>query len=132
MSHLSYLILNQLTLFHFDLSAPKTNHTGKIQTWTDQVAKANKKFKIPKPGTATSSTAIRTDRTTASTNVSVARAAPPTKKKAKLEPEAVYSRGSAFIDEDESAERDAALNSPIKGKKRLTSKVRCNSCYLSY
>jgi hypothetical protein len=31
-----------------------------------------------------------------------------------------------LIDEDESAERDAALNSPIKGKKRLTTKVRCS------
>jgi hypothetical protein len=123
MPHLSYLILNELTLFYFDLSASKTSRTGKIQSWTAQVAKANKKSKVPASGTATSATAIRT---TASSSAVVAQAAPTTKKKAKLEPEPDNS-ASAFLDEDESAEREAALASPIKGRKRLTTKVGCNS-----
>jgi hypothetical protein len=125
--HLSYLILNDLTLFYFDLSAPETSRTEKIQTWTDQVAKANKKSKVPDRGTATSTTVIRTDRTTTSSSAVVAHAGLTIKKKAKLEPEAGNVAVSAFLDEDESAERDAALTSPIKGKKRLTTKVRCNS-----
>lgn len=128
MPHLSYLILNESTLFYLDLSASKTNQTGKIQSWTAQVAKANKKSTgASGPRTATSSTYIRTDRTTASSSAVVTQAAPTTKKKDKLEHEAVKSAVSAFLDEDESAERDAARTSPIKGKKRLTSKVCCNS-----
>jgi hypothetical protein len=128
MSHLSYLILNELTLFYFDLSASKTSQTGKIQSWTAQVAKANKKSKEPGPpstatGTGTTASAFRT---TASSSAVVSQAAP-TKKKAKHEREAVISAVSAFLDEDESAERDAAHNSPIKGKKRLTTKVHFNS-----
>jgi hypothetical protein len=124
MPHLNYLILNESTLFYFDLSASKTRQTGIIQDWTAQVAKANKnlKSKVSAPGTATSSTVVRT---TTSSSVVVSQAAATaltTKKKAKLEPKAV-SKVSAFLDEDESAERDAALTSPIKGKKRLTSKV---------
>ena len=124
MSHVSYLILNESTLFYFDLSTPKTSNRGKIQTWTDQVASANKRFKVPAPDTATSSTAIRTDRTTSTSSAVVAHAAPTSKKNAKLEQGGVKSF-SAFLDEDESAERDAALTSPIKGKKRLTTKVCC-------
>jgi hypothetical protein len=128
MSHLSsYLILNELTLFYFDLSAPKTSRAEKIQSWTAQVAKANKNSKVPNLGTATSTTAIHTDRTTTSSSAIVAYTGLTTKKKAKLEPEAVSNSAAVFLDEDESAERDAALTSPIKGKKRLTMKVRRNS-----
>lgn len=129
MPHLSYLILNELTLFYSYLSAPKTSQTGKIQTWTDQVAKANKKLKAPAPGTATSRTVIRTDRTTtsSSTVVSQVASAPTTKKKTKIDTEAVNLAFSTFLDEDENAKRDAALTSPIKGKKRLTTKVCCNT-----
>jgi hypothetical protein len=132
MSHLSYLILNELTLFYFDLSASKTSQTGKIRSWTAQVAKANKKSKEPVPpstatGTSATASAIRTNRTTTSSSAVVSQAAPTTKKKAKHEREAVNSAVSAFLDEDESAERDAAHNSPIKGKKRLTTKVHFNS-----
>ena len=129
MPHLSYLILNELTLFYFNLSVSKTSQIGKIQSWTAQVAKANRKSKVPDPTatTATSTTAVCTDRTTTSSSAVVAQAAPTTKRKAKLEPGAVNSAVSAFIDEDESAEREAAITSPIKGKKRLTTKVHCNS-----
>jgi hypothetical protein len=122
--HLSYLILNELTLFYSDLSAPKTSRTEKVQNWTAQVAKANKKSKVvPDAGTATATTttAVHTNRTTTSSSAVVVHAGLTTKKKAKLEPEA---GNSAFLDEDESAERDAALTSPIKGKKRLTTKVQ--------
>jgi hypothetical protein len=134
MPHLnrSYLILNELTLFYFDLSAPKTSKIGKIQTWTDQVAQANlnKKSNLKvAPSTATSSTVVRTDRTTASSTAVVAQRGLTTKKKAKHEPEADNVVAVAtFLDEDESVERDAALASPIKGKNRLTSKVCCSSC----
>ena len=124
MSHLSYLILNESTLFYFDLSASKTSETGKIELWTDQVHKANKKFNILNPKTATSTTAIRT---TTSSRAVVAQAAPTIKKKAEVKPEADNSAFASFLDEDENAERDAALNSPIKGGKRLTTKVRYNS-----
>ena len=123
MSHLSYLILNELTLFYFNLSATKTSQTGKIQNWTDQVAKANKKSKVA-PSTATSVTSATVVRTTASSSVAIA---PTTKKKAKINPGAVNLGVSAILDEDESVERHAALTSPIKGKKRLTAKVRCTT-----
>ena len=122
---MSHLVLNELTLFYFDLSASKTSQTqaGKIQTWTDQVAKANNKSKVSALSTATSSTAIRT---TASSSAVVSQAASTTQKKAKLDSGAVKVSISAFLDEDESPERDAAITSPIKGKKRLTSRVRFN------
>ena len=123
----SYLILNELTLFYFDLSAPKTSRTGKVQSWTAQVAKANKKSKVSDPSTTTSTTLVRSDRTTTSSSAVVSQSASTTKKKTKVEPEADNSSFSAFsLDEDESAERDAALNSPIKGNKRLTTKVHCS------
>ena len=123
----SYLILNELTLFYFDLSAPKTSRTGKVQSWTAQVAKANKKSKVPVPSTTTSTTLVRSDRITTSSSAVVSQSVSTTKKKAKRELEAENISFSAFsLDEDESAERDAALNSPIKGKKRLTTKVRCS------
>jgi hypothetical protein len=128
MSHLSYLILNELTLFYVDLSASKTSQTGKIQNWTAQVAKANKKLKVA-PSTATSTTAIATNRTTTSSRAIVAQTAPTTKK-VETEPETEPGLNlavSAFLDDDESVERDAALTSPIKGKKRLSNKVRFNS-----
>ena len=109
MSHLSYLILNELTLFYFNLSATKTSQTGKIQNWTDQVAKANKKSKVAL-STATSVTSVTVVRTTASSSVAIA---PTTKKKAKIDPGAVNLGISAILDEDESVERHAALTSPI-------------------
>lgn len=130
-----YLILNESTLFYLNLSATKTSEVGKIQNWTAQVAKANKfNSKVPHPSTGTqavtssSTTAVR--RTTTSSSAVVTRAVPitkPLKKKAKLEPKAV-TNSAAFLDEpeDESAEREAALSSPIKGNQRLTSKVRCD------
>jgi hypothetical protein len=134
MPDLSYLILNESTLFYFDLShsasASNISKTGKIETWTDQVAKANKKSKVRYPtATGSSTTAVRTDRNTTSSHAIVTLAVPTTKKKAEPKLEAVNSSVSVFLDEpeDESAEREAALTSPIKGKKRLTTKVRCNS-----
>lgn len=128
MSHLSYLVLNEITLFYSSLSTTKTSQTGKIQNWTAQVAKANKKSKVPAPsqGTAPSTTVVRT--TTTSSAV-VSQTAPTSKKKAKPESQAgaVKLGYSEFLDEDESVERNAALTSPIKGRKRLTTKV----CYSS-
>jgi hypothetical protein len=130
MPYHSYLILNESTLFYFDLSTPKTSQAGKVIDWTADVAKANKglKSKVPDPSTATSTTFIPTDRTTTSSSAVVSQGAFTTKKKKpKLEPKAENMTFSTLlIDEDESAERDAALNSPIKGKKRLTTKVRCS------
>ena len=134
MTQIPYLILNESTLFYVNLSATKTSAVGKIQSWTAQVAKANKsESKVPYPSTGTqasSTTAVH--RTTTSSNAVVTQAVlitKPLKKKAKLEPKAVTnSAASAFLDEpeDESAEREAALSSPIKGNRRLTSKVRCH------
>ena len=123
-----YLILNESTLFYLNLSATKTNEVGKIHTWTAQVAKANQKTKseVQRSGIATSTTAVSIRTTTSSSAVVTAPTFKPSKKKAKLEPEAVNLTVSAFLEEDESAERDAALSSPIKGKQRLTSKVRRN------
>ena len=69
--HLSYLILNELTLFYFDLSAPKTSQTVKVQSWTAQVAKANKKSNTPQASTATSTTVIHMDCTTTSSSTVV-------------------------------------------------------------
>ena len=129
MPYHSYLILNESTLFYFDLSTPKTSQAGKVIDWTADVTKANKglKSKVPDLSTATSTTFVRTDRTTTSSNAVVSQGAFTTKKKAKLEPKAEnLTFSTLLIDEDESAERDAALNSPIKGKKRLTTKVRCS------
>ena len=129
MPHLSYLILNESTLFYLDLSASKTNEVGKIHDWTAQVAEANlpvnKNSKAPVgTGTATSTTAFRVERTTTSSSAVVTQAVP-TKKKAKSKPVTVDLAVSAFLDdEDETAERDAARTSPIKGRQRLTSKVR--------
>ena len=86
-----------------------------------------KKSKVPVPSTTTSTTLIRSDRITTSSSTVVSQSVSTTKKKAKREPEAENISFSAFsLDEDESAKRDAALNSPIKGKKRLTTKVRCS------
>jgi hypothetical protein len=133
MTQMPYLILNESTLFYVNLSATKTSEVGKIQNWTAQVAKANKS-KVPHPGTVTqaftssSTTAVR--RTTTSSSAVVTQAVPitkPLKKRTKFEPKAVTNL-AAFLDEpeDESAEREAALSSPIKGNQRLTSKVRCD------
>ena len=129
MSHLfdDYLILNELTLFYFNFSATaETNEVEKIENWTAHVEKANKNKKTnvkkgPSFRTATSTTAIRT--TTTSAAVVTAPTAKPLKK-VKLGPKADGPTVSAFLEEDESAERDAAISSPIKGKKRLSSKVR--------
>ena len=127
MPHLSYLILNELTLFYFDISAPKTSQTVKVQSWTAQVAKANKKSNTPQAGTATSTTVIHTDCTTTSSSTVFSQTAPTTKKKAETKPEIVNLGFSEILDDNESAERKAALTSPFKGKKRLTTKVCYNS-----
>ena len=124
--HLSYLILNELTLFYFDLSAPKTSQTVKVQSWTAQVAKANKKSNTPQASTATSTTVIHMDCTTTSSSTVVSQTAT-TKKKAKTKPEIVNLCFSEILDDDKSAERKVALTSPFKGKKRLTTKVPYNS-----
>jgi hypothetical protein len=127
MSHLfdDYLILNELTLFYFNLSATETNEVGKIQNWTARVEKANKNKKINVPGlrTATSTTAIRT--TTSSAAVVTASA--PTTKNTKLGPAGARPSAVFVLEEDESAERGAAITSPVKGNKRLSSKVRCTN-----
>jgi hypothetical protein len=121
---MSHLILNETTLFYLDLSGPKTSKAGKIQNWTAQVAKANAKPKVSRPSTVTSTTAVSAIRTTTSSSAVIAvPTTKPLKKKAKLDPEETNSATPAFLDEDESAERDAALSSPIKGNQRLTSKV---------
>lgn len=132
MSYLTYLILNESTLFYLDLSASKASQAGKVHNWTSEVAKANKNSKVPGPGTATSTTVISSSRTgrnrttaLSSAVVTVTQAAP-TQKRAKLEPVAAASVSAFLDDEDETAERHAALTSPIKGKQRLTSKVRLN------
>lgn len=134
MSHLfdNYLILNESTFFYFYLSATQTNEVGKIQKWTAQVEKARAtkneksteaaKVTVSGPCSVTSTTVVHT-----TTSSSAVTAAPTTRplKKAKLGPD--NSAVSAFLEEDESAERDAALTSPIKGKQRLSSKVRSSN-----
>jgi hypothetical protein len=120
-----FLILNESTLFYLNLSTTKTSKTGKVRNWTAQVAKANKDDKSKAPRSTVTSTTLVHRTTTSSSAVVSAPTTKPLKKKAKLERKAVPdSPGSAFLDEDESAERDAALSSPLKGNQRLTSKVR--------
>ena len=82
-----YLILNESTLFYLNLSTTKTSKAGKIQTWTAQVANANKnkKSKVSHPSivTGTSTTIVSAVSgpgcTTTSSSTVVAQADPTTK-----------------------------------------------------
>jgi hypothetical protein len=88
-----------------------------------QVAKAAE-AKHSLPRTASSITAVTANRTTSSSNAIVisSKSDIPNQKSKHRHQDAGPSQG--FLEEDENEERSAALSSPIKGGKRLSSAVR--------
>jgi hypothetical protein len=115
-----HLILNGTTLFYLNLSAIKVSNVGKINSWMAQVAQANETAMSKVPlGTASSTTAVSVICTTMSSSAVVKPSTTrPLKTKAKTEHVEAHSATSTFLEEDESAERDVALSSLIKGKQR--------------
>lgn len=131
----SLLILDETTLFFYNLACsrkqPKQHAVTAIRNWSDDVAKS-----APLSQRTTTSVAS-TKRTTSSSSAVIAKKSgpPPTKKtesgmlkprdvgKTEYEPEEEDAGYGGFAGEDESAEREAAMSSPIKGNKWLTSKV---------
>jgi hypothetical protein len=118
------LILNETTLFYLNLSttAPDTSNTyNAIKKWTSHVAKTNRSSKSS--GSASISTLVPSKRTTSSSSAVVSKTrSQPEKKKIKLDNQDVAT-STMILEEDEAVEREAALSSPIKGKKRLNNKV---------
>jgi hypothetical protein len=84
------------------------------------------------PRTASSLTAVSANRTTNSSNAVVisSKSKISNQESNRHQPEAGRSHG--FLEEDEREERKAALSSPIKGGKRLSSAVKYRSVYLNH
>jgi hypothetical protein len=127
------LILDDTTLFFYSLRLSATNNlkkVGLIRDWATEVtgpnAKTTSKAKSKAPSsvvsastlTAVSTSATTKSRTTSSGGVGLSGASRPPS----TVPEGFNEIGGLF-DEDESAEREAAMSSPIKGNKRVTSAV---------
>jgi hypothetical protein len=135
------LLLNETTLFYFSLgdqARPQGKVSGVIKDWAEKVSRS---AQPPSKGFSTSSgtsqartaksvssafnsaTSVPTSfRSTTSAAVKDDKAKIASKTSSKQLTELVKLGG--FESEDETNEREAALSSPIKGGKRLTSVVR--------
>jgi len=118
---LPFLVLDETTLFYHTLSVTKPSKAaGLIKSWTANVSEAVHaalNTKVPAAKRTSSSTTLNDSKarmTTTSSAIVVS-------SRIKVKNEPVDMQG--FIDEDETEERQAALSSPIKGKKRLNSSV---------
>jgi uncharacterized membrane protein len=146
------LILNHTTLFYYNISSTKTSKTkyGPVEDWLQdttqvinkqlsnrdlsniifgQVAEAGLRADEPKHSsshplrrTASSTIAVTANRTTSSSNAVVISSKSKISNQGSKLQDAGPSQG--FLEEDEDEERNAALSSPIKGGKRLSSAVR--------
>jgi hypothetical protein len=113
--------LTEITLFYHDISSSglKRKSYGTIEDWTSRVPVAKSsgrksRSSVPAPS---STTAISTFRTTGSSSV-VAVTMNNVAKAKKACKSSQPPRADEDVFEDESAEREAALSSPIKGPDR--------------
>jgi hypothetical protein len=132
---LPMLVLDATTLFFYSLSAPAASNkklSGLIKDWAADVQakdKSSKQQKVSVPSSAIGSTTLapRTSalsRTTSSNNVRTSGASELPSTVVDLEVHGGVNDLGGLFDEDESYEREAAMSSPIKGLKRLTSTAR--------
>jgi hypothetical protein len=119
---LPLLVLDETTLFYHTLSVTKPSKAaGLIKSWAANVSEVvhlASKTKAPASTRTATSTTLNNPkaRTTATSRAVVISS----KIKVKSEP---VDNVLGFADKDETEERQAALSSPIKGKKRLDSSV---------
>lgn len=133
----SLLALDETTLFFYNIicsrTQPKQHAASNIRSWSDDVAKS-----APLSQRTTTSVASTKRTTNSSSAVITKKNGPPVTKKTvggNVKPRDVGNAGyemeieeedagfGGFAGEDESAEHEAAMSSPIKGNKRLSSKV---------
>jgi hypothetical protein len=131
---LSFLTLDQSTLFYWTLSDKKRKHASAIKQWaldvpaiakpTSKAPTSLAKSDIP-PLTSGTSHSSAPSVLTDSIKIISHRALDPIKVKAELAPTLSLYIDGGLSDNDErkGEEREAAINSPPKGKKRVTSEV---------
>ena len=102
-------------------SRAATSHTATSHSATSCAATSRATSHATSRATSRATTCVATSRTTASSNAVVV--AVENNVVTKKEPTSDDNMSCGFLEEDETEERDAALSSPIKGKKRLTNAV---------